>query len=99
MQVELNVTQENIDANEKHFGSPTRCPIAVALKDILKENAYINVQYYSVLLGEPIDNSKYNDNYEEIPFTEDVPEAYTTGYGWELTPFKTMLDIPEKFVS
>jgi hypothetical protein len=98
MQVELNVTQENIDANEKHFDSLDLCPIAIAMRGLLRQDSYISVRYNRITIGAPIDNNRYDEKLQVIPFTDDVPDAYTNNEKQPLTPFTTMLDIPEQFL-
>src|ERR1700676_5123301 len=99
MQVELNVTQENIDANGQNFNSPDKCPISVAIRDILHEGAYVRVHYDGIEISDkPVDVRSCTISYEDIPFTNDVPDAYRNHYKHLLTPFTTMLDIPEQFL-
>lgn len=98
MQVELNVTQENIDANGQNFDSPDVCPIAIAIRGLLRQDSYIFVRYNNISIGAPIDNNRFDNKLTVIPFTDDVPDAYTNNDKQPLTPFTTTLEIPEKFL-
>jgi len=93
MLVMLEITQDNINAHGETFGCASLCPIAMVLKNMLKEDTYIQISYEGILLG-----IKPYQEFTNIPFTEDIPMCYRNGEKTPLIPFKAVLDIPKKFL-
>jgi hypothetical protein len=113
MQVELIVSQEILDEYMMHFGSASKCPIATALKSLIKDDVDFFVGYDGIHLWNK--EEKFTERFTSddgfITFSGTrVPEVYKSGAGnpkfdtdgnvySDLTPFRTFIGIPERYLA
>lgn len=88
--VRVNVTREHIEAGET--GSPCACPIARAVKAVVKRNVHVDVDVVDVALIE-------GGDIEARPLSKRASEfvvAFDSGY--DVKPFAFTLNIPKRYL-